>query len=230
MNTLWLDLLGAEVRYRGREFKTRTIETGAHNPQKLILIHGVGGHAEAYARNMQRLGERFHAIAIDLVWHGLSSKPEFTPEMVPVFSRQVLDIFDDLGVQKGFIEGESLGGWVACWTALHHPERVEKVIGLLRSKLAEPPNLEEIGRFVGCSPFHLSRTFSAETGQTIPQYLRQLRLERAAELLRSGKFNVTEAALEVGYSSLSHFSQAFHEEFGCCPGLYPLRTPTQKNI
>ena len=63
---------------------------------------------------------------------------------------------------------------------------------------------------------------------TIPQYLRQLRMERAAELLRSGKFNVTEAALEVGYSSLSHFSQAFHETFGCCPGLYPLRTPTQK--
>ena len=108
-------------------------------------------------------------------------------------------------------------------------ERVEKVIGLLRSKLAEPPNLEEIGRFVGCSPFHLSRTFSAETGHTIPQYLRQLRLERAAELLRSGKFNVTEAAMEVGYNSLSHFSQAFHEAFGCCPGLYPLRTPTQKS-
>ena len=63
---------------------------------------------------------------------------------------------------------------------------------------------------------------------TIPQYTRQLRMERAAELLRSGKFNVTEAALEVGYASLSHFSQAFHETFGCCPGLYPLRTPTQK--
>ena len=108
-------------------------------------------------------------------------------------------------------------------------ERVEKVIALLREKLAEPPTLEEIGRVVGCSPFHLSRTFSAETGLTIPQYTRQLRLERAAELLRSGKFNVTEAAMEVGYSSLSHFSQAFHEAFGCCPGLYPLRTPTQKS-
>jgi AraC family transcriptional regulator len=107
-------------------------------------------------------------------------------------------------------------------------ERVEKVIALLREKLVDPPNLEEIGRSVGCSPFHLSRTFSAATGMTIPQYLRQLRLERAAELLRSGKFNVTEAALEVGYSSLSHFSQAFHETFGCCPGLYPLRTLTQK--
>jgi len=108
-------------------------------------------------------------------------------------------------------------------------ERVEKVIALLREKLSEPPTLEEIGRAVGCGPFHLSRTFSTETKMTIPQYLRQLRMERAAELLKSGKFNVTEAALEVGYSSLSHFSQAFHETFGCCPGLYPLKTPTQKS-
>ena len=67
------------------------------------------------------------------------------------------------------------------------------------------------------------------TGETIADHVRRLRLERAAELLRSGKFNVTEAALEVGYNSLSHFSQAFHEAFGCCPGLYPLRTPTQKS-
>lgn len=107
-------------------------------------------------------------------------------------------------------------------------ERVEKVITVLREKLSEPPTLEEIGRAVGCSPFYLSRTFSAATGMTIPQYTRQLRMERAAELLKSGKFNVTEAALEVGYSSLSHFSQTFHETFDCCPGLYPLRTTTQK--
>ena len=106
-------------------------------------------------------------------------------------------------------------------------EQVEKVIVLLREKLAEPPTLDEIGRTVGCSPFHLSRTFSTTTGMTIPQYTRQLRMERAAELLKSGKFNVTQAALEVGYSSMSHFSQAFHETFGCCPGSYPLRTPAQ---
>lgn len=107
-------------------------------------------------------------------------------------------------------------------------ERVERAIAVLRENLAEPPDLEGLGKRVGCSPFYLSRTFSAEMGLTIPQYLRQLRLERAAELLRSGRFNVTEAALEVGYSSLSHFSQAFHETFGCCPGLYPLATPSQR--
>jgi AraC-like DNA-binding protein len=40
--------------------------------------------------------------------------------------------------------------------------------------------------------------------------------------LVSWKFNVTEAALEVGYSSMSHFSQAFCQTMGCCPNLYPL--------
>ena len=106
-------------------------------------------------------------------------------------------------------------------------ERVERVRLLLRERLAEPPPLEELGRLVGCSPFYLSRLFSQETGQTMQQYLRQIRLERAAELLRTGRCNVTEAALEVGYNSLSHFSAAFHQAFGCCPGLYPLQTPAQ---
>ena len=55
-----------------------------------------------------------------------------------------------------------------------------------------------------------------------PQYLRNIRMERAAELLRTGRYNVTEAAIEVGYSSLSHFSKAFCETIGCCPVLYPV--------
>ena len=103
-------------------------------------------------------------------------------------------------------------------------ERVEQVIFLLKQNLAEPLSLEELGRKIGCSPFYLSRIFSAQTGHTITQHLRRLRMERAAELLKSGEYNVTEAAMEVGYNSLSHFSAAFHETFGCCPGLYPLRT------
>jgi AraC family transcriptional regulator len=100
-------------------------------------------------------------------------------------------------------------------------ERVERAKELLAYDLANPPTLEALGQEVGCSPFYLSRIFSREVGLTIPQYLRNLRMERAAELLRSGRYNVTEAATEVGYSSLSHFSKAFCETIGCCPVLYP---------
>jgi AraC family transcriptional regulator len=100
-------------------------------------------------------------------------------------------------------------------------ERVERTKDLLARDLANPPTLEMLGQEVGCSPFHLSRIFSREVGLTIPQFLRNLRMERAAALLRSGRYNVTEAATEVGYSSLSHFSKAFCETIGCCPVLYP---------
>jgi AraC family transcriptional regulator len=101
-------------------------------------------------------------------------------------------------------------------------DRVERTKDLLARDLANPPTLESLGREVGCSPFYLSRSFSREVGLTIPQYLRKLRMERAAELLRSGRYNVTEAATEVGYASLSHFSKAFCETIGCCPVLYPM--------
>jgi AraC family transcriptional regulator len=100
-------------------------------------------------------------------------------------------------------------------------ERVERTKELLARDLANPPSLESLGQEVGCSPFYLSRSFSREVGLTIPQYLRNLRMERAAELLRTGRYNVTEAATEVGYASLSHFSKAFCETIGCCPVLYP---------
>ena len=100
-------------------------------------------------------------------------------------------------------------------------ERVGRAKELLARDLANPLTLEALGQEVGCSPFYLSRSFSREVGLTIPQYLRKLRMERAAELLRTGRYNVTEAATEVGYSSLSHFSKAFCETIGCCPVLYP---------
>lgn len=106
-------------------------------------------------------------------------------------------------------------------------ERTERVVAMLQRDLANPPTLELLAKEVGCSAFYLSRTFSQETGATIPQYLQRLRMNRAAELLRSGKYNVTEAALEVGYSSFSHFSLAFRQTHGCCPGLYPVNRSSE---
>ncbi len=106
-------------------------------------------------------------------------------------------------------------------------DRVRGVMAILQRDLADPPTLEGIGHEIGCSPFHLSRTFSRETGMTISQCLRELRMRYAAELLKSGKCNVTEAAMAVGYSSLSHFSQAFCQAIGCCPALYPSQASDQ---
>lgn len=107
-------------------------------------------------------------------------------------------------------------------------ERVGQDILLLKGNLAEPPSLEKPGRNIGSSYSRLRLTFSARTRRTIMQYLRQRRMDKMAELLRSGGYHVTEAALAVGYNSLSDAGSAFHETFGCCPGPYPMVTVSQR--
>lgn len=98
--------------------------------------------------------------------------------------------------------------------------RVARAKARLESRLDEPFDLNRLAAEVGCSASYLSRTFSATTGMTISHYLRKKRVERAAELLLSGRYNVGEVAAAVGYHSLSHFSKAFHQVKGCLPSKF----------
>ncbi len=98
-----------------------------------------------------------------------------------------------------------------------HPA-IQHTIAALHSNVAEPPSLPEIAKKAGVSSTHLSHLFTRQTGMTISRYLRQLRMQKAALLLKSGEYNVTETAFSVGYSSLGQFNQAFRETYGHTPG------------
>jgi pimeloyl-ACP methyl ester carboxylesterase len=127
MSTIHIDLLECETVYIGKKYRTRAITCGS-GEEVLILLHGIGGHAEAYSRNIRHLATRYRVVALDFVWHGLSENPPFTGESIPTYADQVLDVLDDLSVESAHIEGESLGGWVGLWLAINHPERVRKLI------------------------------------------------------------------------------------------------------
>ncbi|MFQ3671870.1 MAG: AraC family transcriptional regulator [Verrucomicrobiia bacterium] len=99
-------------------------------------------------------------------------------------------------------------------------QKIDHALYLLERDLENPPSLNQLAAAVGCSPFSLSRWFAQETGLSIPAHLRRLRIDKAARLLAQGGLNVTEAAMAVGYSSLSAFNTAFVQQIGCCPGLY----------
>tara|TARA_B100000530_G_scaffold141948_1_gene88858 strand:- start:148 stop:450 length:303 start_codon:yes stop_codon:yes gene_type:complete len=94
---------------------------------------------------------------------------------------------------------------------------VEKAKEYLLNNYADPMNLTALAKATSCSEHYLSRLFSKETGMTLSRYLRAVRIQKASELLETGKMNVTEAAFEVGYQSLSHFARAFREEKGINP-------------
>src|ERR1700677_4934396 len=119
--TLWLDLLGAETRfYDAAGIRTRSIEAG-DGDEALILMHGVGGHAEAFARNVVPLGKHFRTLAIDYLGHGFTDGID-TPPSKESYARHLVDFMDAAGIQRANLLGESLGGWIAVWTALLYPE------------------------------------------------------------------------------------------------------------
>jgi AraC-like DNA-binding protein len=96
-------------------------------------------------------------------------------------------------------------------------ERVAKVREVLWQRYESPPALAELARLAHCNPHYLSRTFTAEEGMTISAFIRMVRIHKAAELLASGRCNVSEAAVEVGYQSLAHFTRAFAQVKGVVP-------------
>jgi 2-hydroxy-6-oxonona-2,4-dienedioate hydrolase len=107
--------------------RTRFISSGSPDKPLLLLLHGTGGHAEAYSRNFAAHGKHFWTVAIDLIGHGWTDKPDSGYEIAD-YGAHVLAVLDALGRKEARLSGESLGGWVAAWIALHHPEKVGRLV------------------------------------------------------------------------------------------------------
>jgi AraC family transcriptional regulator len=84
-------------------------------------------------------------------------------------------------------------------------------------RVAERLTLSRIAAAVGVSVFHLCRSFRRATGLTLHAYRDQVRLRLALERLELGERDLTRLALDLGYSSHSHFTAAFRRSFGTPP-------------
>jgi len=128
--SIWNHLIGAEVRYvRTPEFGvTRIIEAGRQNDEALMLMHGIGGHAEAYARNIVALAEHYRVVAFDFVGHGLSEKRTDIAYEIDDYVEQLRELMDALDIECAHVSGESLGGVVAGTFAVKYPQRVRRIV------------------------------------------------------------------------------------------------------
>lgn len=129
-SSFWIDLRAgafAQGYLTAGGYRTRYLHAGQHGQPPLILLHGTGGHAECYSRNLLAHGEHFDTYAIDMIGHGYSDKPSF-PYEIDVYVEHVRAVIDTLGFNQIRLSGESLGGWVAARFALKYPERVTQIV------------------------------------------------------------------------------------------------------
>jgi AraC family transcriptional regulator len=96
----------------------------------------------------------------------------------------------------------------------------QKIIDKILKKIEQELDfidIDEVIKYSGFSYFHFHRLFLVYVGETIKQYIKRLRLERAAYEIKYKKRAITDAALDAGFNTPSAFNKAFKEFFECSP-------------
>ena len=91
---------------------------------------------------------------------------------------------------------------------------------LIAIRFRDDISLAELAGQVNGSPAHLARAFRAVTGTTVHEFRTQLRLRAALPLLPDFRNDIAALALDLGFSSHSHFGEAFLRQFGLTPSEY----------
>ncbi len=102
-----------------------------------------------------------------------------------------------------------------------YERRINKAIDYIAAHLADNPTLDEIAAAASFSKFHFHRLFQAHVGETVLEFTRRLRLERAAAQLHfNADKDITSVALDCGFSSSQNFAKAFKKHFAISPTHY----------
>jgi len=125
--TMWTDVAGLPFKqafYDAKGIRTRVIEAGEGEP--FIFLHGTGGHAETFLRNLAPHARQMRVIAADMIGHGYTDAPDIEYTMDTLIDH-LANLIDALGFDTVSVGGVSLGGMIAAWYAIRYPQRVKKL-------------------------------------------------------------------------------------------------------
>jgi AraC-like DNA-binding protein len=98
--------------------------------------------------------------------------------------------------------------------------RIRKAKEIMISRMAEPPTLSQLSEEIGLSLKKLKEGFKQIYGDSVFSFLFDYKMEYARKMLETGRHNVNEVGLKVGYSTASHFISAFKKKYGTTPKKY----------
>ena len=111
-------VFGAKISY---------VEAGDATKPTVILLHGLGSSVVSWQFNIPALAQKYHVVALDQIGFGKSDRPSLKYRVGTYVD--FLDKFmSETKIEKATLVGNSLGGWVAAWTAIKYPNRVEKIV------------------------------------------------------------------------------------------------------
>jgi len=105
-------------------------------------------------------------------------------------------------------------------TLHEYKRRMLRVLVHIQQHLDEPLPLEKLADVACFSPYHFHRIFTGMVGESVKEYVRRLRLERAASQLKLGSASVIDIALAAGYDSHEAFTRSFKNTFGRAPSQF----------
>ena len=109
-------------------------------------------------------------------------------------------------------------------TPIAYTERVNLAIDHVVSHLGEPLRLADVSRAARLSPFHFHRVFQVIVGETLAEFVKRLRLERALVMMaHAPRSSLTMIAFRCGFSSSSDFSRCFKQRYGTAPSAFAIK-------
>lgn len=165
----------ALVRLRGGTVLGKVGYLRAGAGPAVVLIHGVGMHAQIWAPQIAALAQHHDVIALDMLGHGQSMLPPDPPALAD-YADAVVELLDTLDIPQAAVIGHSMGALVALQTGLAHADRVERLVAmngvfqrspeLRQAVLARAEELEQKGFSASIAPT-LARWF----GDPVPEAL-----------------------------------------------------------
>ncbi|MCW2309290.1 GlxA family transcriptional regulator [Rhodobium gokarnense] len=131
----------------------------------------------------------------------------------PAFARTVADWFLHTDVRPS--AGPQRAGLIERWGTTN--AAVLDAITMMESHIADPLRLDQLADFAGLGPRQLNRLFREHLGATTMGFYRDLRLEKARNLIRNSPLALSEIALAAGFSNSAHFAAAHTQRYGAPP-------------
>ncbi len=173
-------------------------------------------NTKEYKMNLQTLNDYCHMALLDTSihpFHILKQSYSIRAKIETMTSLTKLE----------YIPGEICHKYCLLVKNYAHPEysrQTKDMIAYIQLHLEEELNLSMLAEHFGKNASVLSNAFSKETGQTLTNFIHQIRIQEAVRLINTTNMSVSEIALAVGYQDFSYFSKIFVKHIGMSPREY----------